>query len=120
AGDPADVPADIAGTLRLPAEPPAQAELLARLATHPRLDLQHALITTRRAALQLERAQAVPDVTVAGGVRFFRDNSDAALVAGISIPLAFRNQNQGNIRAARENLAGVEQTTRSVELALRV
>lgn len=120
AGDPADVPADIAGTLRLPAEPPAQTALLAQLATHPRLDLQHALITTRRAALQLERAQAVPDVTVAGGVRFFRDNSDAALVAGISVPLTFRNQNQGNIRAARENLAGAEQTTRSVELALRV
>jgi cobalt-zinc-cadmium efflux system outer membrane protein len=53
-------------------------------------------------------------------VRFLRDGSDAAFVAGISIPLPVRDQNQGDIRAARAKLAGAEQTTRAVEAAQRV
>lgn len=52
-------------------------------------------------------------------MRFLREGSDAALVAGISIPLPVRNRNLGNIRAARETLSGAEQTLRAIQLELR-
>jgi cobalt-zinc-cadmium efflux system outer membrane protein len=67
----------------------------------------------------LEQSQAVQDVTIGGGVRFLRESSDAALVAEFSMPLPFRNRNQGGIRAARERLSGAEQSVRVVELELR-
>ncbi len=118
-GTPADV-SGVAGTLHIPAVLPAETVFLAKLATHPRLDLQQAVIAGRRAALQLEQAQATQDVTVGGGVRFLREGSDAAFVAGVSVPIPFSNKNQGNIRAARENLAGAEQSVRAVEVELRV
>ena len=118
-GTPADVPG-IVGTLQIPAAPPSEETFLARLAAHPRLGLQQARIAGRRAALELERSQAAQDVTVGGGVRFIRQGSDVAVVASVSVPIPFRNQNQGNIRAARENLAGAEQSGRAVEIELRV
>lgn len=109
----------VTGTLQVPAELPVEAPFLAKLAVHPRLDLQQSVIAGRRAALELERAQATQDVTVSGGVRFLREGTDAAFVAGVSVPIPFRNKNQGNIRAARETLAGAEYGVRAVEVELR-
>jgi cobalt-zinc-cadmium efflux system outer membrane protein len=107
------------GSLPVPAELPSPETFLAKLSAHPRLDLQQAIIASHRASLTLERARSRQDVTVGGGVRFLREGSDTALVAGVSIPLPFRNQNQGNVRAARETLAGAEQGVQAIELELR-
>ena len=109
----------VAGELRLPDELPSQEAMLARLSQHPRVDYQRSIAAGRRAALDLEQAQAIQDVSVGGGVRFLREGSDAAFVAGVSVPLPVRNRNQGNIRAARENLSGAEQGVRAVEIELR-
>jgi outer membrane protein, heavy metal efflux system len=117
-GSSADV-ATLSGGLRVPDEMPAQEAFLSNLSHHPRLELQQAIIAGRRASLDLEQAQAVQDVTVGGGVRFLREGTDATFMAGVSMPLPFRNKNQGNIRAARETLAGAEQTVRAVEVELR-
>ncbi|HND62977.1 MAG TPA: TolC family protein, partial [Opitutaceae bacterium] len=117
-GAPGEV-GELTGVLRVPTELPDQAALLARLDEHPRLALQRSQIESRRAALALEQSQAVPDVTVGGGLRFLRDGSDAGFVAGLSVPLPGRHQNQGNIRAARESLAGAELGLRAVEVDLR-
>ncbi|MEZ0218306.1 MAG: TolC family protein [Rariglobus sp.] len=117
-GGAADVPT-LTGALPVPAELPAQDALLAKLAAHPRFDLQQAAISSRRASLQLAQSQTAQDVTVAGGVRFFRESSDAGFVAGVSVPIPFRGQNQGAIRAARETLAGAEQSVRSLDAELR-
>ncbi len=105
--------------LALPERPPAAEAWLGKLAAHPRLARRRAEIDIQRAALALERAQTTADVTLGGDVRFFRADSDAALVAGVSIPLGARHQNQGAIRAARETLAGAELGARAVEAELR-
>jgi outer membrane protein, heavy metal efflux system len=117
-GEPDDVPS-LSGGLHSLESLPERDALLAKLAAHPRYALQQATVSSRRASLQLAHAQSSPDVTVGGGVRFFREGSDAAFVAGVSVPLPFRNSNQGNIRAARETLAGTEQAARALDAALR-
>jgi outer membrane protein, heavy metal efflux system len=117
-GRPADVPR-VAGLLQIPAELPAADPYLVKLAEHPRLVLQQSVIAGRRASLELEQAQAVQDVTVGGGLRFLREGTDAAFVAGVTVPLPVHNRNQGNIRAAREYLTGAELAVRAVEVELR-
>lgn len=117
-GNPAAV-SPVAGTLQVPDSLPDENAFLAKLDRHPRLALQQAHIAGRRAALALEQAQATPDVTAGGGVRFLREGSDAGFVAGLSIPLPVRNRNQGNIRAARETLAGAEHTVRAIAAELQ-
>jgi cobalt-zinc-cadmium efflux system outer membrane protein len=109
----------VGGSLRLPETLPSRDALSARLAGHPRVEWQQSVMAGRRAALDLAQAHTVQDVSIGGGVRFLRAGTDAALVAGVSIPLPVLNRNQGNIRAARETLAGAEQGLRAVEVDLR-
>jgi cobalt-zinc-cadmium efflux system outer membrane protein len=112
-GQPADA-ALLTGKFAVPDILPPEETFRAGLNRHPRIALQEAITASRRADLALAEAQAVPDVTVGGGLRFLREGSDAALVAGVSVPLPFRNRNQGNIRAAREYLAGAERSVPAI------
>jgi cobalt-zinc-cadmium efflux system outer membrane protein len=52
------------------------------------------------AAIAVEQARAKPNPTVSAGVRYFRDNSEAAFVVGVSVPLTFRDNNGGAIARA--------------------
>jgi len=109
-----DVPT-LKGSIHVPDALPAENRFLPGLQEHPQLSLQQAIIASRRSALELEQAQASSDITAGAGVHFLRNGSDAGFVAGLSVPLSFRNRNQGNIRAARENLAGAEQSVAAIE-----
>ncbi len=53
-----------------------------------------------QAEIARERSLGVPDPTLSAGVRRFEESNDQAFVVGISMPLPFRNRNQGNIAAA--------------------
>ncbi|HRE81497.1 MAG TPA: TolC family protein [Opitutaceae bacterium] len=104
----------------IPEAVPSLENRLLALPQNPRLTQQQAAIDSRRATLKLEQAQVTQDLSVGGGVRFFREGSDAAFVAGVSVPLPLRHKNQGAIRAARESLAGAESTLLAIETALRI
>ncbi|MDA1074412.1 MAG: TolC family protein [Proteobacteria bacterium] len=79
--------------------------LLAKLEDNP--DLTRFLTEERlhEARLRLEQANARPDWRVNVGIRRFELSDDQAFVAGITIPLAMRNLNQGRIAQAQANLA---------------
>ncbi len=108
----------LTGRVRLPELLPTRAPSDLWLPRHPKVRWHESVISSRRAALELEQAHAVQDLSVGGGLRFLREGSDAALVAGVSIPIPIRNRNQGAIRAARERLAGAEQTSRALQAEL--
>lgn len=71
-----------------------------------------ALINQRRAELDLQRRNAVPDVTVNGGVSRIREASQTAgataFVVGLSVPLPVFDRNQGNILRAGAELNRAE------------
>ena len=71
---------------------------------------------SRRAALDLEKAKGVPDVTVAGGVRRFEQTDDSAFVVGLAVPLPLFDRNQGGVQEA---VAHLGETRRQYE-AVRV
>jgi outer membrane protein, heavy metal efflux system len=54
----------------------------------------------RDAEIRLAQVQAKPDLTVSVGVRRLEATNDTALVAGVSIPVAMANRNNGVIREA--------------------
>lgn len=58
--------------------------------------------------VRLERARAVPDVSVSVGVRRFQEDDSTAMVAGISAPFPLFDTNRGNIDAARAELTSAE------------
>jgi len=119
-GSAADI-AEIKGALNLPASPPPLARLATALSLsgNPRLGLLSSVVASQRAALDLETARGAADVTLGVGVRRLNEGSSTAFVVGASIPLTFRDDNSGNIRAARAMVRVAEQSLRAAEVEQR-
>lgn len=101
----------VAGRLAdLPGEA-SQAELERRLFAHPAYRKGSGAIAKSEAEYRLARARGVQDVTISGGVRNLRDGGagDVALVVGFSIPLPFRDRNQGEIAATEAQIEAAKQ-----------
>jgi cobalt-zinc-cadmium efflux system outer membrane protein len=73
-------------------------------------------IEQREAAVRLEKAGRVPNVTLGGGWRHFEESDDEAFVMSLSVPLPLFDRNQGGIQEARQRLLKVTEEKRSVEL----
>jgi len=84
---------------------PSEAALASALADNPDLARWTTERAARRAALALERARRIPDVTVGAGARHFSDNGDNALLVELSLPLPIFDRNRGGVVAAREEVA---------------
>ncbi|MHC4625899.1 MAG: TolC family protein [Planctomycetota bacterium] len=70
----------------------------------------------RRAALELEEARAMSDIELEGGLQYFNETDDSAVVFGLSIPIAVSDRNQGGIRRATYLLAKAEQNAKAAEI----
>lgn len=62
------------------------------------------------ATVRLEETRRIQDYTVSGGARFLRETNDIAAVAGITIPLARFDRNQGAIERAQAERLRIEAT----------
>lgn len=98
---------------------PSQESLAGMLSRNPDVARWSVELKQRQAALAATRADRVPDVSVAGGVRQFAETSDHAFVVGVSMPFPVLNRNQGAIRESAAQLAKAEQEQRAAELKAR-
>lgn len=98
--------------------PPATA-LVALVNQNPDVARWAIEITARQTEIKLAQAEAVPDLTGALGYRRLNDSDDNALVAGISIPLPIFDRRQGDILAARLDVASAHQERRAAELRVQ-
>lgn len=57
------------------------------------------------ASLGLEKAKSLQDPTFKVGLRYHQNSTDVAAIAGVTIPLAFHDTNQGNIRRAKAEVS---------------
>ena len=94
------------------------AELSGTLQTNPDVQQYATVARLRDAELRLAKAQARPNWRVNMGIRHLQQSGDQALVAGITIPLPTRNQNQGRIAAANANLQRVDEDRKAVEIEI--
>ena len=112
---------EIKAELRLPEAPPSLDQFQSVLAVsgNPRLGLFSTIISGQRAALELETARGVADVTLGAGVRRLNEGPATAFIVGFSMPLTFRDDNSGNIRAAHAQVRSAEQSLRAAETEQR-
>ena len=107
------------GTLEPIAAIPSAARLAERIAQNPDIARWATEMAQRQAALDLAGAQRIPDPTIQGGFRRFRETGDNAMVMQFSIPLPVFNRNQGGFLEARYRLAKVEEERRAAEVQVR-
>lgn len=80
-------------------------EIVARMGRNPDLARFASQQRLREAELGLAEAEARQPWQLSGGLRRVEATDDLVLVAGVSIPLAVRNRNEGRIASARAHLA---------------
>jgi cobalt-zinc-cadmium efflux system outer membrane protein len=73
----------------------------------------------RQAVFEREKAKRISDVVISGGVRYFGETDDGALVASVSLPLPIFDRNQGAVRAAQAALNKAEDERREKEIQIR-
>ena len=108
----------VAGDIyRLP-DQEAFSNLLARIDQNPDLSRYLTERRLREVELHLAQAEARPDWRVSTGIRRFEQSDDQAFVAGITIPLAIRNRNEGRIAEARAQLSMTDADKASTRLKI--
>ncbi|MET0272259.1 MAG: TolC family protein [Phenylobacterium sp.] len=83
----------------------------------PDLALLEAERDVALAAVRVEQTRGVADPTLRGGLRYFGDGGDVALVVGGSIPLGVRGANRANVERAQAERAAAEHEIAAARLA---
>jgi len=88
------------------------------LSSNPDVARGHVELKLRQAALAAEKAARVPDLEASIGLQRFEEDGTDSLAFGIGVPLPLFDRNQGNIAAAKHELARAEAARRAAESAL--
>jgi cobalt-zinc-cadmium efflux system outer membrane protein len=83
---------------------PGYEQLQQRTPANPDVARWGSEIAQRDAGVRVEKAKAVPDVTLIGGVSRFSQFNDTAYTIGINIPLPLFDRNRGGILEATRRL----------------
>jgi cobalt-zinc-cadmium efflux system outer membrane protein len=108
----------VAGDLDRIAEPPAPEALAMLINQNPQVARWAVEVSARRAEEAFAKADRMPDVTGRIGVKQFNELDETALVMSLSLPLPIFDRNQGDIQAARLDVAAAEQRQREAEARL--
>lgn len=94
---------------------PSVEQIAEHLPQNPAMARWATALAQRQAALQLEEARQIPNPSLGAGFRYFNETDDRALVMEVSMPLPIFDRNQGNLLAARYQLAKAEAQRRAAE-----
>ncbi|HUD50781.1 TolC family protein [Parvibaculum sp.] len=107
------------GTFAVPAKTlPGMDQMLTSLDTHPAVLGGQQMVGARRAAFDLEKSNAFPDVTLGAGVRHFGGTDESALLFSVSIPISVFDRNQGNLAAASSRVVQADLDVRQIRVEL--
>ena len=68
----------------------------------------------------MEKAKAISDITLSGGLQRFNETDDNAIVFGISIPLPISDRNQGGKLEAAYTLARAREEQRAAQTRIQM
>ncbi|MEW6357241.1 MAG: TolC family protein [Planctomycetota bacterium] len=106
------------GELEIRLTPPPLRDLMMRISQNPDLARWVVEMDRRLAAVEVEKAKAVPDITVEAGYRHLADDDVDTFVAGFSLPLPVFDRNQGGVAESRANLAKAKEENRAAEVRI--
>jgi len=98
---------------------PAEEKMISVISENPDLARWADEMDQRLAAVELERARGVPDLTVSGGYRWIGAENNSALVVGVSSPLPVYDRNQGGTQEARYRVAKALEDRESAKIRVR-
>jgi outer membrane protein, heavy metal efflux system len=109
----------VEGALERLAAIPSAAQLAQRIGQNPDIARWVVEMTQRQAAVALEDARGIPNVSAGGALRRLSETCDTALVFQLAIPLVLFDRNQGARLEARYRLAKAGEERRAAEVRVQ-
>ncbi len=106
----------VRGDLNTLSSIPPLEDLESLVSQNPNVARWATAIQQRMADMELEKARAIPDVTVSFGAKRHNEMDETAFVMGISIPIPLFDRNQGGTLEARDRLSKAREEARAVEV----
>jgi len=110
----------VAGKLDSLSPLPSIYELTGSISQNPDIARWALEIDKGKASLELEKAKAISDITLSGGMQRFNETDDNAIVFGISIPLPISDRNQGGRLEAAYTLARAREERRAAQTRIQM
>jgi cobalt-zinc-cadmium efflux system outer membrane protein len=107
------------GRLDIIAAIPPAPQVARYISENPDLVRWTAEIEQREAAVDLEDARRIPDLTLSGGFKHVRESDVHAFLVELSIPLPLFDRNQGGTLEARYRLAKAGEERKASEVRIR-
>ncbi len=99
-------------------EVPPLNHLLQQVNRNPDIARRKIETELRRARVNLEKSEKIPNLTIGAGLRRFEETDDSALIFELSLPLLLFDRNQGNILEAKHNLAKALEENRATNVRI--
>lgn len=109
----------VSGNFDVAVKPPPEEKLLEEISHNPDIARRKAEIGKKQAELALEKSRRIPNVTLSGGIRYYNETDNDALVFGLSVPIPVFNRNQGGIASAEYGVFRARDELRALELHLK-
>ena len=110
----------VAGQLDSLSPLPSIDELTGLMEQNPDIARWALEIDKGKASLELEKAKAISDITLSGGLQRFNETDDNAIVFGISIGLPISDRNQGGKLQAAYTLARAREERRAAQTRIQM
>jgi cobalt-zinc-cadmium efflux system outer membrane protein len=107
------------GDLSVLPHPPERETLLALVDQAPDVARWATELGQRQVALELAKAESVPNVEVGAGLRRFNESDEQAYLFQVSVPLPIFDRNQGGIAEARYKEAKALRQKEAAEVRIR-
>lgn len=108
----------IAADLTALPDVPKRDAIIKALEQTPMSVMSQLSVMRETSALDLARANGVPDPTLGLGVRRFNEDDGTAFLASVSIPINIFDRNQGRVAVAKANLLAAEADQKALRLSL--
>lgn len=110
----------VEGNLDVILQIPSFNQLVSLISQNPDIARWATEMEQRRADLALEKANAIPDLIISGGLRRLNEPDDNAFVIGVSIPIPIFNRNQGRVLEARYRLVKAEEEQKNANVQVYI
>jgi len=109
----------VAGELDAVKPIPSAEQFASLISQNPNIARWAVEVEQRRAAVELEKAKRIPNLTLSGGLRRFNETEDNVFVAGVSIPIPLFDRNQGGILETRYRLAQADKERQAAKVRIK-
>jgi cobalt-zinc-cadmium efflux system outer membrane protein len=90
----------VTGEIETISSPPPLDKLLNEVSHNPDVARWETEVEQREAALEVAKADRIPDLTLGAGIKYLNESDDETYLMALSLPIPFFNRNQGGVLEA--------------------